>query len=212
MKFWKKITNIIKRRKAAKNHLKYLEMHRYRTNPECARPFVEAFRPKEFGNSFRIELTNGAYDAPTGLALLKGEKVIGEVRLNFLEEHGKRIVSVEAIQGKKNLESSGTDSLEEFLSWRYPEFKQLAGKTWAESLVQHALDTAYNSRKFDRFRLVTAKSQSYFAVPSVSMKDPETIRKDNDRFRGIYDWTARKVGLRKRVITGGKEYWVLDLP
>lgn len=104
MGLWKKLNLYWETRQSVKRHKEYLKRRLSsfldgREQLSVAIPFLKAFRVKEFENNFRIKLINSIYEGSTGLVLFKGKHFVGLVRIRFGAKLGKRIMSIDAIQG-----------------------------------------------------------------------------------------------------------------
>jgi len=160
---------------------------------KLAMPFLEHLNKKTI-RGYKIDVIKAKHEAKIGIILRKGRRGFAIDRLNIVDNLGKRLVSVEELQG--TLYESKYDCRDrEKLRKLQKGFNEKAGIPWAQFLLQISLDAAWKAG-YDGIRVIRAE------------KHPLFRKYRADLFRGLYDWNANKVGIRKKE----GNYWVLYFP
>lgn len=146
----------------------------------CLR-FLKKFREK-FGKNKTARLGNTEYESGIGVhAYFEGKK-IGRIKTNFVVEGNKRVLYIDAIQGRKPM------------LFRKKYFKELGQKfeqkyklKWPNLLIQQAVETAKKA-DFSEVKLIKPQANPFYEEAS------EKVQK---RMKKFYYSVAGKEGFKK---------------
>jgi len=152
--------------------------------------FISTFKAREIpaagGGEFRVRLGHGQYESPIALEAVKtkeGDALdygVGQLKFVFLNEGGKRIVAVLAIQGQRGSVDASAD------------FKAAAGANWPNLLLR-VLEKHAAANGFDEVRIIRPEYQpSYLSHSDEAHAELGGSKEIVERMRLLYYSVAGK--------------------
>ena len=141
------------KRTRPKQRFAFLIREPFRANARKVIPSPkDAAACKAFLNTFKSDLAvleETSFEARIGMYAMAGAVAVGQIKLNFACEKGKRVLLIDAIQGEKGIK---------YLRWA---FRRFSGLLWPNYLVRMAIETAKKAG-FSEVRIQKAEENPYF--------------------------------------------------
>ena len=166
------------------------------------------------------KLINSSYGSAIEIATSQGRFNVGQIKINFADEEGQRILFIDGIQGRKskwllqiNKEGRPVFSSEERVEIRSKhnqklnkEFEETHGSRWATFLIQKAIETAKKAG-FSEVRILRPEHTPYYEQKRFETQ--EEAEKRQQRMKNMYYPVAKSAGFK---VISGKRYMILKLP
>lgn len=141
---------------------------------------------RAFLNKFKTgiaTLGETSFEAHIGMFALLGGVSIGQIKLNFEVEKGRRVLLVDAIQGAR-----GTKNLR----WT---FRRFHGSFWPNFLIRKAVETAREAG-FSEIRIAKPELSPYYR--KLPKEKPSEAEERQKRMRRLYYEVAKAEGFEEK--------------
>lgn len=170
---------------------------------------------KNFEEKKNARLEKSGYESAIAVRAFLGEIRVGEIKINFGVEDGKRILYIDAVQGRKTRFAVGkvngkyiwTEKSErsEENQGLNKVFEVQFGIKWPNMLVREAIETAEKAG-FSEVHLLRPEFSPYYSLPKADSQ--KEILERQKQMRSLYYSTAGTEGFKKN--KEGK-YFILKL-